>query len=63
MGALEPIEVQRDRCNKYRDLLRSLARIHLEIDAPSRRVGADEPDFVFRLRKVGFEPQRCEKLL
>ena len=52
MGALEPIEVQRDRCNKCRDLLRSLARIHLEIDAPLRRVGADEPDFIFRLRKV-----------
>ena len=52
MRALEPIEVQRGHCKKYRDLLRSLARIHLEIDAPTRKVGADEPDWVFRLRKV-----------
>ena len=52
MGTLEPIEVQRRRCNEYRDVLRNLTRIHVEIDAPSRKVGADEPDWVFRLRKV-----------
>ena len=52
MGTLEPIEVQRGRCKECRDRLRNLARIHLEIDAPTRRVGADEPDWVFRLRKV-----------
>ena len=52
MGTLEPIEVQRGRCKKYRDVLRNLARIHMEIDAPGRRVRADEPDWVFRLRKV-----------
>ena len=52
MGALEPIEVQRARCEECRDVLRNLARIHTEIDAPTRRVGADEPDWVFRLRKV-----------
>ena len=52
MGTLEPIEVQRGRCKKCRDMLRSLARIHTEIDAPARRVRADEPDWVFRLRKV-----------
>ena len=40
MGALEPIEVQRGRCKEGRDLLRSLARIHLEIDARTRKVGA-----------------------
>ncbi len=52
MEALEPIEVQRNRARKCRDLLRDLTRIHVEIDTPARRVGADEPDCVFRLRKV-----------
>ena len=52
MGALDPIEVQRARCEKCRDALRDLTRIHVEIDAPTRKVGADEPDWVFRLRKV-----------
>ena len=33
-------------------MLRDLARIHLEIDAPKRRIGADDPDWIFRLRKV-----------
>ena len=33
-------------------MLRELARIHLEIDAPKRRIGADDPDWIFRLRKV-----------
>ena len=52
MGALEPIEVQRGRCEKCRDGLRNLARLHVEIDAPTRRIGTDEPDWVFRLRKA-----------
>ena len=52
MVALEPIEVQRGRCEERRDLLRDLTLIHLEIDAPTREVGADEPEWVFRLRKV-----------
>ena len=52
MGTLEPIEVQRARCEEYRDALRNLARVHIEIDAPKRRVRTDDPDWVFRLRKV-----------
>ena len=52
METLEPIEVQRSRCRENRDMLRDLTRIHVEIDVPKRRVGADEPDWVFRLRKV-----------
>ena len=63
MEALEPIEVQRALCEEYRDLLRNLARIHVEIDARKRRVGADEPDWVFRLRKVCLHAvaiTRCE---
>lgn len=51
MEGLEPIDVQRGRCMKCRDLLDTLTRIHLEIDLPTRSVGADEPDWVFRLRK------------
>lgn len=52
MEALEPIEVQRARCEEHREMLRNLVRIHVEIDAPKRRVGVDEPDWIFRLRKV-----------
>ena len=43
MEALEPIEVQRRRCMEYRNVLRDLTRIHIEIDAPRRKVGVDEP--------------------
>ena len=52
MEALEPIEVQRARCKQYRDQLHNLAQIHIDIDTPKRRVRPDEPDLVFRLRKV-----------
>lgn len=52
MKALEPIEVQRSRCIQGCDALRDLTRIHIEIDAPRRKVRTDEPDWVFRLRKV-----------
>ena len=48
----ERIEIQRTRCEECRDMLRKLARIHLEIDAPKRRIVATEPDWIFRLRKV-----------
>ena len=33
-------------------MLHELARIHLEIDAPKRRIGADDPDWILRVRKV-----------
>ena len=52
METLEQIEVQRGRCDKCRDALRKFARLHVEIDAPRRKVGGAEPDWVFRLRKV-----------
>ena len=48
----ERIEKERTRCEGCRDMLRELARIHLEIDAPKRRIGEDEPDCILRLRKV-----------
>ena len=52
MEKLEPAEVQRARCQEYCGVLRNFARIHVEIDAPNRTVRADEPDWIFRLRKV-----------
>ena len=52
MRALEPAGVQRARCEACRDMLRNLARIHIDIDAPRRRIESTEPDWVFRLRKV-----------
>ena len=52
MEALEPVEVHRARCEEQRDVLRKLARIHIDIDTPKRRIAPDEPDWVFRLRKV-----------
>ena len=52
MEPLEPIEVQQERCERYRNMLGDLARIHAEIDAPTRTVTADDPEWVLRLRKV-----------
>ena len=52
MEALEPVEVQRARCEHQREMLRKLARIHIDIDAPKRRVASSEQDWIFRLRKV-----------
>lgn len=52
MEALEPTEVQRARCEEYRDVLRNLAQVHTKVDAPRRRIESNEPDWVFRLRKV-----------
>ena len=42
----------RARCERCRALLAALARIHLAIDAPTRRMQADEPDWIGRLRKI-----------
>lgn len=52
MKALEPIEVQRARCEESRDVLRHLVRLHVEIDAPRRQLAANEPEWICRLRKV-----------
>ena len=52
MGTLEPVEVQRARCESIRAALRDVAVIHVDIDTPRRRIGADEPDWILRLRKV-----------
>lgn len=42
----------RAECERYRHALRELAKIHLEIDPPHRRMGVDEPDWIGRLRKI-----------
>ena len=42
----------RAQCEQCRSLLGELARIHLAIDAPTRRMQADEPDWIGRLRKI-----------
>ena len=42
----------RARCERSRDLLGELARIHLAIDAPTRRMQADEENWIGRLRKI-----------
>ena len=63
MEALEPVDVQRARCEEGLDVLRKLVRIHIDIDAPNRRIASDEPDWVFRLRKVGLHAvaiTKCE---
>lgn len=62
MESLESIDVHRE-CRKGLDLLRSLTRIHTEIDAPSRKAEAGEPDWILRLRKVCLHAvaiTRCE---
>ena len=46
------VQEHRARCERYRNQLRELARIHLEIDVPTRRMQLNEPDWVGRLRKV-----------
>ena len=40
------------RCEICLDMLSKFARIHLEVDTPTRRIPADEPDWIGRLRKV-----------
>ena len=48
----EGVDELRARCERGLGLLRELARIHLEIDAPTRRIGMDEPDWICRMRKL-----------
>ncbi len=54
METQESLEVQRARCERCLDDLRELSRIHIEIDFRKRRIVPDEPDWIFRLRKVYF---------
>ena len=42
----------RVRCERCVGLLDKLTGIHLEIDAPARKIEEDEPDWILRLRKV-----------
>ena len=40
------------RCKCCLDSLRALVRIHQNIDAPTRKIESEEPDWILRLRKV-----------
>ena len=42
----------RAKCERCQNVLGELARIHLAIDIPTRRLEADEPDWIGRLRKI-----------
>ncbi len=42
----------RAQCERCRDQLEELSRIHLAIDAPTRKFQEDEPDWIGRLRKI-----------
>ena len=42
----------RARCERCRDQLRELAAIHLAVDAPTRKMQSDEPDWIGRMRKI-----------
>ena len=42
----------RARCERCLAVLGELARIHLEVDAPTREIRAGDPDWLYRLRKV-----------
>ena len=42
----------RAECEQYREALRELAKIHLRVDQPHRRMGVGEPDWIGRLRKI-----------
>ena len=48
----ELVEQMRAECERNRDVLRELARIHLSIDEPERSIGVNEPDWICRLRKI-----------
>ncbi len=42
----------RTRCGRFRDLLAELVNIHLEVDAPTRDMKANEQNWIGRLRKI-----------
>lgn len=53
MGTSAEVESQLALCERCRDMLRALVRIHLQdIEPPTRKIEADDPDWIGRLRKV-----------
>lgn len=58
----ELVEQLRAECERNRDVLRDLVRIHLSIDKPARSIGADEPDWICRLRKICLHVRAIETL-
>ena len=49
----EGITQLRTRCERFRDLLAELTTIHLEVDAPTRDMEANEQKWIGRMRKIG----------
>lgn len=52
MGMIGDSTEGRVLCEESRNMLRELTRIHVKIDALQRRVRANEPEWILRLRKV-----------
>lgn len=50
--AAKLVEEMRAECERCRERVGELAHIHLSIDKPARSIGADEPDWICRLRKI-----------
>ncbi len=56
----EPRQEMRVLCEGYLDSLRELVGIHLEIDAPTRMMQSNEPDWIGRLRKMFFHAKAID---
>ncbi|MYA41903.1 MAG: hypothetical protein F4Z31_09165 [Gemmatimonadetes bacterium] len=48
----EGLDDMRAECERHRDALLELAKIHATIDAPDRMMQADDPGWIGRLRKI-----------
>ena len=58
----EFVEQRRAECERSRDMLGELTRIHLVIDDPARSIGSDEPVWICRLRKICLHVRAIESL-
>ncbi len=58
----ELVEQRRAECERNRDMLGELARIHLAIDDPVRSIGAEEPVWICRLRKICLHVRAIQSL-
>lgn len=54
------VEEMRTECERRRDMVGELARIHLSIDKPDRSIGPDEPEWICRLRKICLHAKAIE---
>lgn len=56
------VEQRRVECERSRDMLGKLTRIHLAIDEPARSIGVDDPVWICRLRKICLHVRAIESL-